>query len=331
MKGALKAIAVLAVTLLFGAVATAQTPTTNTITTQSIPVEPPGQTPRPPPPLSADSVKSIGHPHACGGVWYPPKALRLGLEGTVVLSFTVTAQGTVTDAKIVSSSGSDDLDQATVACAAQWQYKPAMKNGQPIAAPWTAKVNWSLSGSDPAPVSSQGCPASLLPADGSLASSGRAASLFFHIRPDGTVRDVAVSRSSGSDGLDQLAIKCVSQWRYAPNGNSTRDILWESTVAISPDAGSAITAVTDIAAPKEFGTRDACRKPATISDTPSADTVVLADILPFGDVTNVRLLQSSGSSKLDDFALSCVPSLKFTRAIHHGLVVSVTIPVRIVW
>jgi protein TonB len=328
MKRALKAFATIAAMLLLPAAAGAQTPPTNTIVTQSVPVVPSSQMPPPP---SANSVKSIGRPHSCGGAWYPRKAVRLGEQGTVVLGFTITAQGNVTNVKVVTSSGSDDLDQAATACAAIWQYKPAMQNGQPIAVPWTAKVNYSLSSPDPALVGPPDCPASLLPADGSLVSSGRASSLFFHIKPDGSVRDVIVNRSSGSDGLDQLAIKCVSQWRYAPNGALTRDTLWESSVVISSNVGSTIPAVTDIAVPKEFGIRDACRKPTTISDMPSADTVVVADIVAYGGVENVRLWQSSGSKSLDDFAVACVPSLNFTRAIHHDLVVPVTIPVRVVW
>jgi TonB family protein len=41
-------------------------------------------------------------------------------------------------------------------------------------------------------------------------------SLTFHIEPDGGVKDVAVTKSSGIDGLDQAAANCVAQWHYNP-------------------------------------------------------------------------------------------------------------------
>src|SRR5689334_7589073 len=40
--------------------------------------------------------------------------------------------------------------------------------------------------------------------------------LAFRITVDGEVKDPAVVRSSGFQGLDEAAIKCVSTWRYRP-------------------------------------------------------------------------------------------------------------------
>ncbi|MEJ0041121.1 MAG: energy transducer TonB [Rhizomicrobium sp.] len=33
---------------------------------------------------------------------------------------------------------------------------------------------------------------------------------------DGTVRDVKVAKTSGSDGLDEAAVACVAKWHYRP-------------------------------------------------------------------------------------------------------------------
>jgi len=40
--------------------------------------------------------------------------------------------------------------------------------------------------------------------------------LAFTVSADGTVRDVKVAKSSGSDGLDDAAVHCVSRWHYRP-------------------------------------------------------------------------------------------------------------------
>jgi TonB family protein len=40
--------------------------------------------------------------------------------------------------------------------------------------------------------------------------------LAFIVSADGTVRDVKVTASSGFDGLDDAAVKCVAKWHYRP-------------------------------------------------------------------------------------------------------------------
>ncbi|MEJ0040985.1 MAG: energy transducer TonB [Rhizomicrobium sp.] len=40
--------------------------------------------------------------------------------------------------------------------------------------------------------------------------------LAFTVSADGTVRDVKVAKSSGSEGLDDAAVHCVAKWHYRP-------------------------------------------------------------------------------------------------------------------
>jgi protein TonB len=40
--------------------------------------------------------------------------------------------------------------------------------------------------------------------------------LAFTVSADGTVRDVKVAKSSGSEGLDDSAMECVTRWHYRP-------------------------------------------------------------------------------------------------------------------
>lgn len=50
-------------------------------------------------------------------VYYPPEAIRLGLEGEVRLLLTLATDGTITDASLAASSGHELLDQAALRAA----------------------------------------------------------------------------------------------------------------------------------------------------------------------------------------------------------------------
>jgi TonB family protein len=76
---------------------------------------------------------------------YPPIARRIGAEGKVTLRLTVTAEGRVSEAEVVTSSGRGDLDQtAQQWILAHWTYKPASANGVPVASKTLATVVFSL-------------------------------------------------------------------------------------------------------------------------------------------------------------------------------------------
>ena len=59
---------------------------------------------------------------------YPPRALSRGLQGWVIVQFTITAQGTVKDPKVVDSSNSIFNDAALKAIA-RWRYNPKVEEG----------------------------------------------------------------------------------------------------------------------------------------------------------------------------------------------------------
>ncbi|MEO0973464.1 MAG: TonB family protein [Pseudomonadota bacterium] len=65
---------------------------------------------------------------------YPRRALQRGLEGFVIVEFTVTRQGTVKDVVVVESTSSL-FDKAAKDAAAKFKYKPRVVNGEPIEVP----------------------------------------------------------------------------------------------------------------------------------------------------------------------------------------------------
>jgi protein TonB len=76
---------------------------------------------------------------------YPPIARRIGAEGKVTLRLTVSVEGRVTQAEIVTSSGREELDQtAQQWIVAHWTYRPAVENGSPVVSHVLATMTFSL-------------------------------------------------------------------------------------------------------------------------------------------------------------------------------------------
>lgn len=76
---------------------------------------------------------------------YPPVARRLGEEGTVQLRIAIDASGAIRGVDIVKTSGHDRLDQAAANWVAHhWRYRPATKDGKPVASSVLADVKFDL-------------------------------------------------------------------------------------------------------------------------------------------------------------------------------------------
>ena len=76
---------------------------------------------------------------------YPPLEQRLGHEGTVVLRLTISAQGNVTDAAVVRSSGFERLDEAARAWViTHWRYRPAIRGGAAVPSAGNVSVTFNL-------------------------------------------------------------------------------------------------------------------------------------------------------------------------------------------
>ena len=62
---------------------------------------------------------------------YPEEARRAGVSGTVMVKALVARNGRVVDVEVASSI--PELDDAAIQSVRQWEFKPAMNKGQPIA------------------------------------------------------------------------------------------------------------------------------------------------------------------------------------------------------
>lgn len=76
---------------------------------------------------------------------YTKEGLRLGINGSVLLSTVVLTDGTVGDVVIVRSLDKDSgLDQAAVDAMKQWIFKPGTKDGKPVAVRVEVEVAFRL-------------------------------------------------------------------------------------------------------------------------------------------------------------------------------------------
>lgn len=63
---------------------------------------------------------------------YPRRALQRGIEGYVVVEFTVTKQGTVRDPRVVEAEPAQIFDQAAMDAVLKFKYKPRVVNGEAV-------------------------------------------------------------------------------------------------------------------------------------------------------------------------------------------------------
>jgi len=74
---------------------------------------------------------------------YPDEARKAKYQGTVLLSVEIDDSGSPVNVQVVRSLGLG-LDERAIEAVKQWRFRPAMKNGQPVAIQITVEVNFRL-------------------------------------------------------------------------------------------------------------------------------------------------------------------------------------------
>jgi TonB family protein len=137
--------------------------------------------------------------------------------------------------------------------------------------------------------------------------------LAFRIDIKGVPRNIIVQKSSGYSDIDRNSITCVSEWKYIPAEFSDNPIesLWSADVQFSPGpprrTGPYVDPLLRLCPgyPK--------------SDLPNPKpTVALITIGADGALADTSLVQSSGDSSLDQFALACASKVSFKQDIASG-------------
>lgn len=75
---------------------------------------------------------------------YPPRCLRMGIEGVVKVRVLVGENGRPQEITLGKSSGDSSLDRAAMEAIEQWEFNPATRNGLPIRAWVVVPVAFTL-------------------------------------------------------------------------------------------------------------------------------------------------------------------------------------------
>lgn len=75
---------------------------------------------------------------------YPELLKKAGIEGTVYIKAFIDKDGNVGDVKIAKSSGHEEMDRAAATAAVKAKFRPAIKDGKPVAVWVTYSVNFVL-------------------------------------------------------------------------------------------------------------------------------------------------------------------------------------------
>ncbi len=160
---------------------------------------------------------------SCVPAW-PETALGKGQSGTTKLLLRVGPDGAVTSAKVTSSSGFDDLDQATIATATQCKFSPGARPGRSGLAPvvfthvWQRGFVRSAPGSAGAsrPAARLACAKLAYPADSQRNGEQGTVHMRFLIDVDGKVLESEVVKSSGFPALDSATLDGIAQCPFEP-------------------------------------------------------------------------------------------------------------------
>ncbi|MDE0885127.1 MAG: energy transducer TonB [Myxococcota bacterium] len=90
-------------------------------------------------PSDSDSVPLVRVPPQ-----YPIRAAERGIEGWVVLRFTITATGTVENPEVIDAKPKRIFDRAAIRALKKWKYRPRIVDGQSIARTEEVKLSFDL-------------------------------------------------------------------------------------------------------------------------------------------------------------------------------------------
>lgn len=78
---------------------------------------------------------------------YPPRAQERGIEGWVLLEFTISAAGTVKDPRVIDSYPSSVFNRAALRAVRKWKYNPKIENGVAVERPGVkTRISFDLEG-----------------------------------------------------------------------------------------------------------------------------------------------------------------------------------------
>jgi TonB family protein len=76
---------------------------------------------------------------------YPPEALKLGQQGAPKVAVQIDVKGKPTGCRVIESSGSSSLDEASCTMLSKLKFKPAKdENGEAVEGEFVRNIVWTL-------------------------------------------------------------------------------------------------------------------------------------------------------------------------------------------
>jgi protein TonB len=75
---------------------------------------------------------------------YPMRAQQQGIEGWVIVQYTVSKDGSVREAKALDAKPSGIFERAATQAVMNWKFSPAIRDGKPIEQSLKAKITFNL-------------------------------------------------------------------------------------------------------------------------------------------------------------------------------------------
>lgn len=154
----------------------------------------------------------------------------------------------------------------------------------------------------------------------------------FIVDASGSVRDVALARSSGSARLDEAAMKAVKQLIYAPAKADGEPVACRNSMRIvwrlaseTPEQRKSRDFMNFVQPPKSAWPE------ALLVGGKEGATGISVRIDSKGAVTQVTMFKSSGAQELDVAALAYVKELVFSPPQINAMPASAAIPVVVIW
>lgn len=95
--------------------------------------------------MTSDTVDQAPQPLRQVAMAYPAKARAKGVEGYVLLSILVDAEGRIERVKVLESSPGGTFDEVALQGIRRWEFKPAEYQGQRVKAWVRQRINFNLS------------------------------------------------------------------------------------------------------------------------------------------------------------------------------------------
>ncbi|MBI3696152.1 MAG: M56 family metallopeptidase [Acidobacteria bacterium] len=164
---------------------------------------------------------------------YTEEAKDAGIQGQVELSVEVEPDGRIHKIN-VNKSLDPGLDERAMEAIRQWRFEPARKDGKPVTVRALISINFRLADEPPDGLVKPRLISRVEPDYTEEAKNARIegeVELSLEVQPDGRAHKIRVEK--GLDpGLDENAVKAVSQWRFEPGKKDGEAAAMAATVVV---------------------------------------------------------------------------------------------------